>query len=421
MPASTATLNMSSFGAALKVYYTNDKVESVVLDDNPLLALLPKMTKFEGSTLPIPIIIGLPNGRSASFATAQTNAASSRIESFVLTRVKNYGVALIDNETMKASGSNKGAWFEARTQEIDGILKQVSRSLAIQLYGTGTGTLGAATYAGSNTFFTCTNIDDITNFTLNQRVVFAATDGGALLETTLGSGVAGKMYVVQLDRDLGRVYLSATLGGAPSAINSTIATITASSFVYPEGDTGGAAISGLRAWLTDAAPSATLFFGVDRTADTTGLGGIRFDGSALSIEEALQKAAYKAKQLGAKPSHVFMNPVTFGELAISLGSKVIYDVAKSTDGKFGFDALVMHTPAGKVKIVADANCPSTRAFMLTIDTWKLCSLGPAPQVLQTDGNYVLRTANADSVEVRTGYYAQLGCSAPGWNVNIKLA
>ena len=78
MPASTSTLNMTSFGAALKVYYTNDKVESVVLDDNPLLALLPKMTKFEGSTLPIPIIIGLPNGRSASFATAQTNACGLR-------------------------------------------------------------------------------------------------------------------------------------------------------------------------------------------------------------------------------------------------------------------------------------------------------------------------------------------------------
>lgn len=418
MPASTSTLNMTSFGAALKVYYTNDKVESVVLDDNPLLALLPKMTKFEGSTLPIPIIIGLPNGRSASFATAQTNAASSRIESFVLTRVKNYGVALIDNETMKASGSNKGAWFEARTQEIDGILKQVSRSLAIQLYGSGTGTLGGCSYTASNTYVTCSNIDDITNFTLNQRVVFSATDGGALLTT---AAVVDKMYVVQIDRDLGRVYLSTTLGGAPTAVNATVTTIGATVFLFPEGDTGGAAISGLRAWLPDAAPGATLFFGVDRTADTTGLGGIRFDGSALSIEEALQKAAYKAKQLGAKPSHVFMNPVTFGELAISLGSKVIYDVAKSTDGKFGFDALVMHTPAGKVKIVADANCPSTRAFMLTMDTWKLCSLGPAPQVLQTDGNYVLRTANADSVEVRTGYYAQLGCSAPGWNVNIKLA
>ena len=415
MPASTATLNMTSFGAALKVYYTNDKVESVVLDDNPLLALLPKMTKFEGSTLPIPIIIGLPNGRSATFATAQTNAASSRIESFVLTRVKNYGVALIDNETMKASGSNKGAWFEARTQEIDGILKQVSRSLAIQLYGTGTGTLGAYTYTATNTFFTCTNIDDITNYALNQKLVFATTDGGALLSA------GASVFAVQLDRDLGRVYCSASLGGAPAAIDTTVAAIGTAGFAYPQGDTGGLAISGLRAWLPDAAPSSTPFFGVDRTADTTGLGGIRFDGSALSIEEALQKAAYKAKQLGAKPSHVFMNPVTFGELAISLGSKVIYDVAKSTDGKFGFDALVMHTPAGKIKIVADANCPSTRAFMLTIETWKLCSLGPAPQVLQTDGNYVLRTANADSVEVRTGYYAQLGCSAPGWNVNIKLA
>lgn len=417
MAASTATLNMSSFGAALKIYYTNDQVESVVLDDNPLLALLPKMKKFEGSSLPIPIIIGLPNGRSNDFATAQANAASSRIEAFVITRVKNYGIAKIDNETMKASGSNKGAWFEARTGEIDGILKQVTRSLAIQLYGSGTGTLGAYTYTSPNTYIGLGDINDVTNFTLNQKVVFSLTDGGALLNS------GASMFVVALDRDLGRISLSTSLGGAATQVDLTVAAIGVAGFTFPQGDTllVAPAISGLRAWLPDSAPTSTLFFGVDRSVDTTGLGGIRFDASALSIEEGLQKAAYKAKQLGAKPSICMMNPVPFGELAVSLGSKAIYDMAKSPDGKFGFDSLVLMTPAGKVKIVPDANCPSTRAFMLTMDTWKLYSLGACPQVIETDGNYVLRSANADSVEVRTGYYAQLGCSAPGWNVNIKLA
>jgi len=247
--------------------------------------------------------------------------------------------------------------------------------------------------------------------------VFSLTDGSALHNS------GASMFIVALDRDLGRVSLSATLGGTASAVDSTVAAVGVAGFSYPQGSTllTSPALSGLRAWLPDAAPGATLFFGIDRTVDVTGLGGIRFDGSALSIEEALQRAAYKAKQLGASPSHVFMNPVPFGELAISLGSKAVYDVVKTQNGAFGFDALVLYTPAGKVKIIPDANCPSTRAFMLTLSTWKLYSLGACPQIIDEDGNTVLRMPTADAFEVRAGYYAQLGCSAPGWNVNIQLA
>ena len=37
------SLDMTSFNSALKQHYTADRVENMVYQDNPLLAMLPKM------------------------------------------------------------------------------------------------------------------------------------------------------------------------------------------------------------------------------------------------------------------------------------------------------------------------------------------------------------------------------------------
>ena len=58
--------------------------------------------------------------------------------------------------------------------------------------------------------------------------------------------------------------------------------------------------------------------------------------------------------------------------------------------------------------------------MLSMSFWKLYSLGKCPKILDSDGLRMLRESNADAVEVRVGYYAQLGCRAPGFNATIAL-
>lgn len=420
MPAPSNPLNLTSFDSALKVYYTSDKVKNLVLKDNPFLAMVAKGTTFTGRNMPIPLTIGNPQGVAGDFAAAQANAVSSRTEAFTITRKHAYGVVNIDNETMEASASDKGAWFAARTNEIDGILLSVTRKIATDCYGTGTGLLGTVTaYTTGDTFFTLVDINDITNFSLGMRLTYSLTDGGAA-----GAGGATAMFVSALNYDLGRVTLSLTQGGAAAPISTTFTALTTgvTAFMYRFGANmitpGAMPLSGIRGWVPDSAPTSTLFNGLDRTPDPA-LGGLRFDASALSIEEGLQKAAHKCKQFGAKVDTVFMNPVPYGDLMISQAGKVVIEnvVVKAN---IGFEAIVLQTPAGKVRIVSDANCPSTRAFMLKMDTWKLWSLGDAPKVLDSDGLRVLRNPTEDSVQVRTGYYAELACSAPGWNMNIRL-
>jgi hypothetical protein len=43
-----ATVNATTFDAALKEYYTDEVVRDLVYDENPLFAMVPKMTSLSG-------------------------------------------------------------------------------------------------------------------------------------------------------------------------------------------------------------------------------------------------------------------------------------------------------------------------------------------------------------------------------------
>lgn len=399
-------LDLTSFSAALKQHYTSDRVENMVYKDNPLLAMLPKYEQFGGKNLPIPIIYGNPQGRSATFTTAQANKTSSKLKDFVLTRNHDYSLASIDNETLEASKGNSNAFMEAATTEIDGAIQSATRSLAIALYGTGSGSIGqVANSSFATTALQLSNVNDVTNYEVGMKLVTSATDGG-------GSVRAGTLSIVGVDRDTGIITTSANL-------STGIAAIAQNDYIFVEGDYDQK-VKGLRAWLPDSTPSATPFFSVDRTSDSSRLGGIRFDGSAMPIEEALIEAASRVAREGGRPDVCFMNYVKFSELEKALGSKVQY-IDLKVNADVGFRGMSVNGPRGVIKIVPDQNCPSNRAFMLQLDMWKLYSLGKAPKILDADGMKMLRDNNADSVEVRVGYYAQLGCRAPGFNANVKLS
>ena len=97
----TAT-TLTAWDNALKTYYRGAAVDELVYDSHPLLDLLPKDEKFRGKSAPIPVYCTRPQGRSATFATAQTNASASQIGEFLLTRKSNYGVATISGEAVAA-------------------------------------------------------------------------------------------------------------------------------------------------------------------------------------------------------------------------------------------------------------------------------------------------------------------------------
>lgn len=399
-----ATLDMTSFDAALKEHYNGQRVKIMSYQDHDFLALVPKYTKFTGRNYPLPIQFATPQGRSVDIATAITNQKSGEYREFLLTRVHDYGVASIDNETMMASADDKGAFMKAATVEVDGILIALANSLSAALFGDGSGSIGVASAVAGSTI-TLANTEDIVHFEVGMTLVHAATATGAL--------TAGVDVVAAVNRDTG---VLTTVAAATTAVNEFI-------FVQGDAQNGGTAkkLSGLSAWLPATAPGATAFFGVNRSLDATRLGGLRIDGSALTIEEALIKGAHRVKREGGRASHAILNPEKVADLVNSLGSKVEYEKNQATDADIGFDVIRLRTPTGIVKVISDRDCPVNTCFMLQMDTWKLYSLGECPQMLDSDGNKWLRNATADSVQVRTGYYAQLGCTAPGYNARITLS
>jgi hypothetical protein len=173
---------------------------------------------------------------------------------------------------------------------------------------------------------------------------------------------------------------------------------------------------------------AATFFNVVRSADTTRLGGLYYDGSGSNYEEALIDGLNLAYREGAEIDMVFMNPIDVAQLIKILGSKVqrvqlsaeIKEGGKSM-AAIGFNGIEVYYSGGSAKVIADRNVPKNRAFGLTMNTWKLCSLGKAVRLFEADGLKMLRSSNSDALDIRCFSYSQLGCNAPGRNIQIKLA
>ena len=402
-----AALSATGFAAALKQHYTDERIENMVYKDNPFLAMVAKYEDFGGENLKLPIKYGNPMGRSANFTTAQTNVTGGSIKAFLLTRIKDYAIAQIENEVLEASKGNANAFLEAAVFAIDGSIQAATRSLAVALYGNGKGSIGVVSTSDSTTI-TLATTQDITNFEVDMSLVSSADESGG----TVGAAI----LVTGINRDTGVL----TMGADPSTIfTSTL------KYIFVEGDyatdsTALLKVSGIAAWLPSTAPGSTdSFFNVNRSADVDRLGGIRFDASSLPIEEGLIGAAARAARAGGKPDYCFMNYSNFADLEKSLGSKVSY-VEKNIKPEIGFRGILIHGPRGPINVIPDQNCPNGVAYMIQMDVWKLYSLGKAPRILSGDGLKQLRVYNADAIEVRVGYYGQLGCRAPGWNVRIGL-
>jgi hypothetical protein len=249
--------------------------------------------------------------------------------------------------------------------------------------------------------------------------------------TATQSTSAALGYVIAVNRTAGTVTVSASQGGSAGT-----PTNWSTSFPYlaVQGDvnfaSGGLAagaslkVAGLGAWLPLVAPSSgDSFWGVNRSVDPTRLGGVRFDGSAESIEEALIDAAALCAREGGQPDMCFMSFASYAALEKALGSKVQYVDAKHDEAEIAFQGIRINAPSGQITCIPDRSCPAQTAYLLQLDTWKLRSLGKAPHVLTygMEGLEGLRVGNADALEIRIGYYANLVCKAPGWNAVVQLS
>lgn len=425
--------NSSNQIAALKELYKDDKeyMKDLVYKENPFLALVPKDESpdgFAGKYIPVPLEYGVPQGRSHTFSNAQGNQTPTQLASFFVYVVSDYQLVTITNLLMEQTKSNAGAFVDAAKLQMDGGFRNITNNIAFELFGSGTATRGSSTLASSQSGTTAggtslplSNAQAIVSFEVGMTLVASATDGGAPSSDTV--------IITGVDRANGII----TGTASASSLSSNWAIGTGVAYLTVQGDlpAGGAsstgsflALSGLAAWLPVANPASNdNFWGVNRSADPTRLAGLRYDARQYTIEEGMTNALAFANREGAKPDMCIMDFASYAALVNSLGAKVQYVQVKHDEVEVAFDGIMFQSAYGKITVLADRSCPSQTAYVLTTSTWKLRSLGKVPHILTygMEGLEGLRVSNSDALEIRIGYYGNLICSAPGWNMVVQLS
>lgn len=422
--------NTSNQVAALKELYTGDDyMKDLVYKKNPLLALLPKdesPSGFAGKYIPVPLIFGTPQGRSATFANAQTNQTAPQLASFFVYRVSNYQLVTITNELLEATKDNAGAFIDEAKLNTDTGFRNISNDLAHDIYASGTGSrgqIGTITTNGSDNTLTIllADVSSVAQFEVGMVMVASATDGSAPSTDTV--------TITKVNRNTG--LLTGTSSVTPS--NTLSGNWTATSFLSVQGDipTGGASgtgsflkVSGLAAWgPTSPVSGSDSFWNVNRSQDSRMQFVIAQNTSAETIEEALIDAAAQVAVIGGEPDMCFTNFASYAALEKSLGAKVQYVDVKHEEADIAFAGIRIHAPYGPITVIPDRNCPSKLAYLLQMDTLKFRSLGKSPHILTygLEGLEGLRVGNADALEIRIGYYGNLICNAPCWNCVVQLS
>lgn len=422
--------------AALKELYTDDKeyMKNIVYAKNPLLAMVPKNESpdgFAGKYIPVPLEYGNPQGRSHTFANAQNQQTASDVVSFFVYAVQDYQLVTITNLLMEQTKSNAGAFVDEASRTLDNGFRNISNNMAFEIFAGGTATRGSflassISYSAPIVTLTLSNSQTVVQFEVGMTLQGSATDGGAALQNV--SGTIDAIQVTSVNRSTG-VIQGAVVQGAPQTSWATGTT----NFLQVLGDigiggsttvAGMLGLSGLAAWVPTVDPPATdNFWGVNRSADPTRLAGIRYNAAAQSISEGLTNALALGNREGASFDLIAIDFLSYATLVNELGAKVQYVMLEHDEVEVAFEAIHFHSAYGKIPVLADRSCQAQTAWCLTMDTWKLRTLGKAPHILTygMEGLEGLRVGNADALEIRIAYYGNLICNAPGYNMVVALS
>lgn len=410
----------SNFDPALKQIYRDSNVQKLTYTMRPLLGMLPKFEGFGGRNMPIVLQYGNPMGRSAVFATAQSNRTQVRVEDFLLTRRNNYQVASIDGEVIESTRGDSYAFLAALKLKIDTAMMNLSDDVETELFRSGEGwiaQIGSLTSANPMVI-TLSQVEEITGFEVGMVLLADDTATGASLRATPASAV-----IDGINRSTGTITTDYDNSGSTTDW-------AANDYLFVSGDQATTSthssfrkISGLAAWLPSSVTSAA-FFGVDRTIDTR-LAGIVHTGTADTLEDASVDAQSKVAREGGSPDVLILHHAQVRRLNKELGAKREY-VQMAALGPEGMNAnisykgIVVNGDHGPITVIAANKCQANVGWMLTKSVWSLNSLGAVVKILDEDGNRILRQATADGYEVRLGSRAQLGCKAPIYNARISL-
>lgn len=345
--------------------------------------------------------------------------------SYFVYAIQDYQLVTITNLLMEQTKSNAGAFVDEASRTLDNGFRNISNNMAFELFFGGTATRGViltASLASSVVTIQLNNAQNVVQFEVGMTLQNSATDGGAAL---LISSAIDAIQLTSVNRGTGVIVGTVVQGDGTS--------FTAGHFLQVLGDIGSAGastiagllgLSGLAAWVPSSDPTSTdNFWGVNRSADPTRLAGLRYNASSQTISEGITNALAFGNREGAAFDLIVLDFVSYSTLINELGAKVQYVQLEHDEVEVAFEAIHFHSAYGKIPVLADRSAQAQNAWAMTLDTWKLRTLGKAPHILTygMEGLEGLRVGNADALEIRIAYYGNVICSAPGYNMQVALS
>lgn len=271
----SAPITQAAVAGILKELYDQQKVQWLTYKDNPTLAMMKKEEKFSGKYFPVPVVYGLTQGASATFANAYNNQYSPAVAEFLVTRVSDFSVASIDGQLLAAAQTDPGAFIDGAELMIDSAFQTAVNRLASAMFRNGAGTIGQITsvtfVSGTNYNVLLSNPDDSVQFEIGQTLVAvqnvdgsgtAPVDVGIVMAVNRNSGVLLVSSATNIGVDWPSTYFLAVQGDLPNATNNNF---------QPNGSSGTNSLlklAGFAAWLPLAGPPVSdSFFGVNRNLD----------------------------------------------------------------------------------------------------------------------------------------------------------
>lgn len=385
----TGAAGMNEIVGILKEIYDDQTIQVMTYTDNPFLAMVQKKTDFGGKLYPLPVIVDASTGRSSNFGNAQQNQSPATIKEFILTRASDYSVAQVTHEAMLAAQTDRMSFVREVKLAVDQAFQVCVNSLASACFRSGTGSIGQVSGSVSTGVITLTDPNSIVQFMVGQVLQANATDGGATPRAALG-------YVIAMNRAQGQLTVSATQNGAAGTPTGW----SANDYLLVQGD-NNAKVTGIAGWLNaNNVTGGDSFFSVNRSSDVTRLAGVYYDGSSQSIEESLVDSSTLLAREGGKPDVAIVPYSSYSALEKSLGARAVYTDWEGP-ANIMFRGIEINGANSRIKVFPDRNAQAATAWLLTMKTWYLLSLGEAPQIFDYNDNLQwLRMSAYDAAELR---------------------
>lgn len=369
----------------LNIHYRKlDNVHNASIKASPVLNRM-RFEKAGGEAIASPFTLNSYRGDSGNFQAAQTIANQADFRNSAKYRWQvplglHTGSITIEFRDIALSRTDQDAAARALQNETDQVFKQRASNMMRLWFGPLGSYLGSGSVANAvvvNGVVTFANRMDLVDIFPGDVVSFSATDG------TSGSVVGSPGYVVKVESEIaasasGRFSMSAVSNGA---VGNPAGLADGTYFVFKYGNFDSASptskITPIQAYLP-ATPASTDLHNVKRSAHNL-LSGLRVPDATMAgrtigskIKLFIASAMNMAGVDGASIDTVVLNPLEWQEAEEEYSSTVSRGLQNKTSD--GFSELVINTPRGETRLVADPHCPQGIMFFFSMG--ELCFHSP---------------------------------------------